>query len=93
MTTTLTTPSGSTVRDLNKNGRLDIYEDPSQPVDARVEDLLSQMTLAEKAGLLFQTMAPLGAWRVLPSGEELITTKLMNFFNVIGVAPVREMAE
>ena len=42
MTTTLTTPSGSTVRDLNKNGRLDIYEDPSQPVDARVEDLLSQ---------------------------------------------------
>ncbi len=32
-----------TFRDLNKNGRLDIYEDPRQPVEARVEDLLSQM--------------------------------------------------
>jgi beta-glucosidase len=26
-------------RDLNKNGKLDIYEDPRQPVEARVEDL------------------------------------------------------
>jgi beta-glucosidase len=40
-------------RDLNKNGRLDIYEDPRQPVDARVEDLLGQMTLEEKAGAMF----------------------------------------
>lgn len=34
--------------DLNKNGKKDIYEDPSADVDARVEDLLSQMTLEEK---------------------------------------------
>lgn len=40
-------------RDLNKNGRLDIYEDPRQPVEARVEDLLGQMTLEEKAGTMF----------------------------------------
>ncbi len=40
-------------RDLNKNGRLDVYEDPRQPVEARVEDLLSQMTVEEKAGMLF----------------------------------------
>jgi beta-glucosidase len=40
-------------RDLNKNGKCDVYEDPRQPVEARVEDLLSQMTLAEKAGMLF----------------------------------------
>ncbi len=40
-------------RDLNKNGKPDIYEDPRQPIQARVEDLLSQMTLEEKAGLLF----------------------------------------
>jgi beta-glucosidase len=44
---------GIQFRDLNKNGRLDIYEDPHQPVNARVEDLLAQMTLEEKAGLLF----------------------------------------
>ena len=40
-------------RDLNKNGKLDIYEDSRQPVDARVEDLLSQMTLEEKVGQMF----------------------------------------
>jgi beta-glucosidase len=40
-------------RDLNKNGKLDIYEDPRQPITTRVEDLLGQMTLAEKAGTLF----------------------------------------
>src|SRR5688572_7009392 len=45
--------SGFVFRDLNKNGRLDIYEDSYQPLEARVEDLLSQMTLEEKAGMLF----------------------------------------
>ncbi|MBN1598860.1 MAG: glycoside hydrolase family 3 C-terminal domain-containing protein [Bacteroidales bacterium] len=34
--------------DLNKNNTKDIYEDPSQPVEKRVEDLLSRMTLEEK---------------------------------------------
>jgi len=34
--------------DLNKNNKKDIYEDPSQPIDARINDLLSQMTLEEK---------------------------------------------
>lgn len=34
--------------DLNKNGVKDIYEDPIAPVDERVENLLSQMTLEEK---------------------------------------------
>lgn len=34
--------------DFNKNGVKDIYEDPSAPVDARIEDLLKQMTLEEK---------------------------------------------
>ncbi len=47
------TENGFTFRDLNKNGKLDIYEDPRQPIEARVEDLLQQMTLEEKAGLLF----------------------------------------
>ncbi len=44
---------GFAYRDLNKNGQLDVYEDPRQPLAARVEDLLAQMTLAEKAGTLF----------------------------------------
>ena len=49
----LKTENNFTFRDLNKNGKLDIYEDPRQPTEARIEDLLAQMTLEEKAGMLF----------------------------------------
>ena len=51
--TVIKTEAGFSYRDLNKNGKLDVYEDPRQPIEARVEDLLGQMTLAEKAGTLF----------------------------------------
>lgn len=34
--------------DFNKNGVKDIYEDPSATLDARIENLLQQMTLEEK---------------------------------------------
>jgi beta-glucosidase len=47
------TENGFPFRDLNKNGKLAVYEDPRQPVEARVEDLLGQLTLEEKAGLMF----------------------------------------
>ena len=40
-------------RDLNKNGKMDVYEDKSQPIEKRISDLLSQMNLEEKAGMLF----------------------------------------
>jgi beta-glucosidase len=40
-------------RDLNKNGKLDIYEDSRQPIEDRVQDLLKKMTLEEKAGMMF----------------------------------------
>lgn len=39
-------------RDLNKNSELDPYEDWRVAVDLRVENLLAQMTLEEKAGLM-----------------------------------------
>ncbi len=44
---------GKVFRDLNSDGQLDIYEDINQPIEARIEDLLSQMTLEEKAGMMF----------------------------------------
>jgi len=34
--------------DFNKNGKKDIYEDPTKTIDARVQDLLSQMNVEEK---------------------------------------------
>jgi beta-glucosidase len=39
-------------KDLNRNGQLDPYEDWRLPVEKRVSDLLSRMTLEEKAGLM-----------------------------------------
>lgn len=47
------TIDGQTFRDLNKNGKLDVYEDSKAAIEDRVEDLLGQMNLDEKAGMLF----------------------------------------
>lgn len=44
-------------RDLNKNGKLDIYENYTYTLEERVIDLLNQMTLEEKVG---QLAHPLG---------------------------------
>ena len=44
--------------DLNKDGRENIYEDPSKPVEKRVNDLLKRMTLDEKIGQLWQIDLP-----------------------------------
>ena len=40
--------SANAANDLNKNGKMDPYEDPARPVEERVENLLSQMTMEEK---------------------------------------------
>lgn len=46
-------------RDLNHNGKKDVYEDTEQPIEKRVDDLLSQMSLEEKAGQMFINGAPI----------------------------------
>ena len=46
------TIDGLKFKDANANGKLDAYEDWRRPVDARVADLVAQMTLEEKAGLM-----------------------------------------
>jgi beta-glucosidase len=50
------TMEGKVFRDLNKNGELDVYEDSSAAIEDRVNDLVSQMTIEEKAGTMFVTM-------------------------------------
>lgn len=47
---------GKVFRDLNKNGKLDIYEDSGAAIEDRVNDLIGQMTMEEKAGTMFVTM-------------------------------------
>ena len=53
---TIHTEGNITFRDLNKNGKMDVYEDIKQQIEKRVQDLLKQMTLDEKAGMMFYVM-------------------------------------
>lgn len=48
--------------DFNKNGKMDLYENPKAPLEDRVQDLLSQMTLEEK---ICQMATLYGSGRVL----------------------------
>lgn len=75
------------------------YQDPSLPVDQRVGDLLARMDDADKAGLMFHTIATTGDPE--RPGEPFGTTPLatmirqhrMNHFNILGAAPTgREFA-
>uniref|UniRef100_E6Q043 beta-glucosidase n=1 Tax=mine drainage metagenome TaxID=410659 RepID=E6Q043_9ZZZZ len=43
---------GLAFKDMNRNGKLDAYEDWRLSASARADDLVKQMTLAEKAGLM-----------------------------------------
>ncbi|KAA3514706.1 glycoside hydrolase family 3 protein [Agrobacterium vitis] len=59
------TVDGKTFKDLNRNGRLDPYEDWRRSPAERASDLVSQMSLIEKAGLMMHGTAP-----ALASGSE-----------------------
>ncbi len=52
---------GKDFRDLNKNGRLDVYEDARANIEDRITNLLGQMSLEEKAGAMFITMAAMNS--------------------------------
>jgi beta-glucosidase len=55
-----TSPDGVQYRDLNRNGRMDPFEDPRLTVEERVADLLPRLSLEEKAGLMFHTVIEAG---------------------------------
>jgi len=96
------TEDGVTFRDLNKNGKLDVYEDPREPIEARVEDLLSQMTPEEKAGMLFINGSVVNADGSIEEksgapgfggvAANLITNQKMNHFNLWGIPGVGAVA-
>lgn len=52
------TSDGLSFKDLNRNGKLDLYEDWRLPAAERAADLVEQMTLEEKAGLMMHGTAP-----------------------------------
>lgn len=94
-------PDGTSYRDLNSNGVMDVYEDPRRSPEERVEDLLGRLSLPEKIGLMFQTVIEVG-----PDGEVLETPgkisksatsdvvlgKHLTHFNVHGLSSARSAA-
>lgn len=88
--------------DLNKNGTLDPYEDSRRPIEERVDDLISRMTLEEKVGLMFHTMIGMNPDGSLQEGEgtlgsvsttQMVSQQLINHFNVLAVSEPRETAK
>ena len=81
-------------RDLNKNQQLDIYEDARVSIELRVNDVLSQMTIKEKVGLMFHppfTVNPgigMRIYEILIRGNQFteshIIKKNINHFNLYG---------
>ncbi|GJM28505.1 MAG: beta-glucosidase [Cyclobacteriaceae bacterium] len=95
------TEDGHQYRDLNANSILDAYEDNRQPVEARVEDLLSQMNLQEKVGLLWHP--PIAAGKkgqvlgkpaiMSPSSSyDIIINQKVRYFNLFEVPDANFMA-
>ncbi|MEU4013637.1 glycoside hydrolase family 3 N-terminal domain-containing protein [Microbacterium sp. NPDC028030] len=73
--------------------------DADLPVDERVQLLLDEMTIEEKAGLFFHTMIAIGDLDApdptfaTPSAREFLESKRMTHFNLLGAAPTgREIA-
>ena len=67
------TVDGKEFKDLNGNGKLDPYENWQLSDDERVKDLVSQMTLEEKAGLLLIPEFP-----AFKEGKLVLPNKMIN---------------
>ncbi len=61
------TESGYYFKDLNKNGRIDVYEDWRKDIDTRTNDLLSQMPLSQKLALMAHNGSVSGGFRMAVS--------------------------
>ncbi|MET0293081.1 MAG: glycoside hydrolase family 3 N-terminal domain-containing protein, partial [Steroidobacteraceae bacterium] len=85
---TAATAATPTFRDLNHNGRLDPYENPRLSTDARIDDLLSQMTLEEKVGsLLHATLPGSGNYDLKALTPLIEQRKLSSFLTRLTIAP------
>jgi beta-glucosidase len=67
------TLNGKEYKDLNDNGKLDKYENWDLPVNVRVKDLVKQMTLEEKAGMMLISSHYMGNSRSCPDTGDFIT--------------------
>jgi len=76
----LLTVDGLTFKDLDKNGKLDPYEDWRLPAEVRVADLVQRMSLEELAGLMVHgTLPSVGPMAPLGVGREYDLEKVRQF--------------
>jgi beta-glucosidase len=78
----LLTVDGLTFKDLDRNGKLDPYEDWRLPAEARVADLVQRMSLEELAGLMVHgTLPSSGTLGVLGVGTQYDLAKVREFID------------
>jgi beta-glucosidase len=78
----LLTVDGLTFKDLNKNGKLDPYEDWRLPTDVRTADLVGRMSIEELAGLMVHgTLPGVGPMASIGTGAEYDLAKVRGFMN------------
>lgn len=88
-------------RDLNKNGKMDPYENKALSAEERAKDLLSKMNLDEKVGTMFHTYTMLNKdgsidqQAVMTGGlstDKLLVENRMTHFNLVGDVPAISIA-
>ena len=68
-----------TFKDLNQNGKIDKYEDWRLPIETRVQDLVSKMTIEEKVGfMLISTSRLAGDFSFQPNAPKVEITSGFN---------------
>lgn len=82
---------GIVYRDLNKNGKKDIYEDSGSSIEDRITDLLGQMTIEEKAGLLFNAISGAGFGEGIERVDSLMNQVKINHFDMPGMATAQDI--
>jgi beta-glucosidase len=83
---------GLLFKDLNRNGKLDAYEDWRLPAKVRAKDLLARMSLEEKAGAMVQDYLFQPTLTSLDQVRPLIQSKYINHFNSGVSATPRDLA-
>lgn len=79
-------------RDLNRNGRIDPYEDSRLAPEARTEDLLRRMTLEEKVGTmlhgsLWDAPAPAKGYDLAAAGRLIAAHKITSVISRLTIPP------
>jgi beta-glucosidase len=84
---------GLAFKDFNRNGKLDPFEDWRLSPVQRAKDLVSRMTLEEKAGTMMQDYAPQTTLGSLDTLRPLIQEKFIGYFGSGVSASPRDLAE